>query len=81
MEQNPEIGSFIDAGGIRTNFHRAGTGPAVVLVHGSGPGVSAWANWRLNLEALAQRNSVYAPDIVGFGFTERPPGFRYALET
>lgn len=80
-ETRPEIGESVDAGGIRTNFLHAGAGDPVVLVHGSGPGVSAFANWRLTLPPLAERFEVYAPDMVGFGFTERPEGVRYTLET
>lgn len=81
MTDNPEVGSTIVANGIATNYHVAGEGPPVVLVHGSGPGVSAWANWRLNIGALAERNTVYALDMVGFGFTERPEGIDYSLTT
>lgn len=77
----PEIGLSVDAGGIRTNYHRAGSGRTVVLVHGSGPGVSAWANWRLTIPALAEHFDVVAPDVVGFGFTDRPAGIRYGLDT
>lgn len=79
MAQDPEIGRTIDAGGIATNCHVQGEGPAVLLLHGSGPGVSAWANWRLTIPALAERYRVIAPDALGFGFTERPPGVRYEL--
>jgi pimeloyl-ACP methyl ester carboxylesterase len=42
----PEIGAFIDAGGIKTNYLDVGHGRPVVFLHGSGPGVSAYANWR-----------------------------------
>lgn len=41
--------------------------------------MSAWANWRLTLPALAERYRVIAPDMVGFGFTERPPGHEYNM--
>ena len=68
----PEIGTQVDVGGIRTNVLQAGDGAPVVLVHGSGPGVTAYANWRLTIPALAQRFRVVAPDMLGFGFTERP---------
>jgi 2-hydroxymuconate-semialdehyde hydrolase len=78
---NPEVGRMIDTGAFRTNLHDVGEGPPVMLVHGSGPGVSAWANWRLALPALSTRFRVIAPDIVGFGYTERPAGIRYTLDT
>jgi 2-hydroxy-6-oxo-octa-2,4-dienoate hydrolase len=74
--QRPEIGATIDAGGIKTNYIEAGDGPPVVLVHGSGPGVTGYANWRLTMPALAEQFRVIAPDMVGFGYTERPPGLR-----
>ena len=77
---NPEIGRTIDAGGLLTNYHDIGEGAPVVLLHGSGPGVSAWANWRLNLPALGERYRVIAPDMAGFGFTERKDDARYDID-
>ena len=78
---NPEIGQSITAAGIRTNYHDSGgAGAPVLLIHGSGPGVSAWANWRLVMPALAQQARVIAPDMVGFGYTERPQGFAYNMD-
>ena len=76
---SPEIARSIGAAGIRTNVHDVGEGAPVLLIHGSGPGVSAWANWRLTLPELAKARRVIAPDMVGFGFTERPAGFAYGL--
>ena len=80
MSENPEIGRTIAAGGLQTNYHDAGEGFPVLLLHGSGPGVSAWANWRLTIPALAQKFRVIAPDLAGFGFTERRPGMRYDMD-
>ena len=78
---NPEIGQSIDAAGIRTNYHDSGgQGAPVLLIHGSGPGVSAWANWRLVMPALAQHARVIAPDMVGFGYSERPAGLAYTMD-
>jgi pimeloyl-ACP methyl ester carboxylesterase len=74
-------GAFISAGGISTHFHDAGSGDPVLLLHGSGPGVSAWANWQHTLPALARHARVLAPDIVGYGETERPADVRYSLRT
>ncbi len=80
-QSRPEVGASVRAHGIETNYLEAGASEPVVLVHGSGPGVSAYANWRLTLPALAEGVRVFAPDLVGFGFTERPPGVRYDLGT
>lgn len=68
----PEIGRNIVAGGIATNYHDVGSGQPVMLIHGSGPGVTAWANWRLVMPELAKQARVIAPDMLGFGYTERP---------
>ena len=81
MTTSPEIGLSINAGGIATNYHDQGQGAPVALLHGSGPGVSAWANWRLVIPHLAENFRVIAPDIVGFGFTDRPDDIRYDMET
>ncbi|EIT70472.1 alpha/beta fold hydrolase [Hydrocarboniphaga effusa] len=78
-QNNPEIGRIVDVGGISTNVHDVGTGHPVMLLHGSGPGVSAYANWRLVLPSLAQSARVIAPDLVGFGYTPRPEGFVFGL--
>jgi len=80
-ESSPEIGATIDAAGIATNVHISGVGDPVILIHGSGPGVTAWANWRLTIPVLAEHYRVIAPDIVGFGFTERPDDIRYDMPT
>ena len=69
----------IDAGGIETSYLAAGAGETVVMLHGSGPGVSATANWQHNIGTLSQRFRVLAPDIVGFGGTERPDDVVYSL--
>jgi len=75
----PEVGAFVDAAGIKTNYLEAGEGPPLVLVHGSGPGVTAYANWRLNMPALSRHFRVLAPDMAGFGFSDKPPGAAYGM--
>ena len=80
-QERPEIGETIVANGVKTNYLDAGEGPPVVLVHGSGPGVTAYANWRLVIPALSDRFRVIAPDMVGFGFSERPDGADYSVQT
>ena len=78
---NPEIARSVQAAGIATNYHDVGEGFPALFIHGSGPGVSAWANWRLVMPALSERLRVIAPDMAGFGFSERPAGIKYDLDT
>lgn len=79
--ENPAIGKDVLANGIRTNYLEAGSaGDDVVLVHGSGPGVTAYANWRGVLPVLGENFRVYAPDMVGFGYSDRPEGIQYGLD-
>lgn len=77
---SPEVGQSVLAAGLRTNYHDMGSGFPVVLIHGSGPGVSAWANWRLALPELARTRRALAPDMAGFGYTDRPQGIQYTLD-
>jgi 2-hydroxymuconate-semialdehyde hydrolase len=81
VNANPEIAHSIRAAGIVTNYHDVGAGETALFIHGSGPGVSAWANWRLAIPVCSQRLRVIAPDMVGFGFTERPAGIVYGMNT
>jgi len=78
--QSPEIGREIVAAGYRTNLHDQGAGFPVLLIHGSGPGVTAWANWRGIIPQLAQHRRVIAPDMLGFGYSERPADARYSQQ-
>ena len=80
---SPEIGRSVRTGGFDTNVHDLGRGGGrpLLMIHGSGPGVSAWANWRLALPVLSQKRRVVAPDMVGFGFTDRPASVTYSMDT
>jgi len=51
------------------NIHvnEVGAGPAVVLLHGGGPGATGWSNYSPNIEALSQHFRVIAPDMPGWG--------------
>jgi len=71
-EQRPEIANTVQTGKFKTNYHDVGSGYPVVLLHGSGPGVTAWANWNKLFPLWKEEFRVLAPDMMGFGFTERP---------
>jgi 2-hydroxy-6-oxo-octa-2,4-dienoate hydrolase len=78
--KRPEIGATVVANGIKTNYLEDGKGSPVVFIHGSGPGVTAYANWRLVMPGLAPHFRTLAPDMVGFGYTERPDGIGYDVQ-
>lgn len=78
---SPELGRRVRTGGFETNVHDLGQGRPLLMIHGSGPGVSAYANWRLSMPVLARGRRVIAPDMVGFGFTDRPAGIGYGMDT
>lgn len=80
-EGNPEIGLSIETGaGIVTNYHDVGAGDPVLLLHGSGPGVSAWANWRFAIGDLCEGHRMLAPDLAGFGFTVVPEDMAFTRD-
>lgn len=78
---SPEIGLSVRTGDFDTNYHDVGTGDPVLFLHGSGPGVSAYANWRLPMERLRDDVRIIAPDLVGFGYTVPPEGVAYDRQT
>jgi len=61
----------IIAGDIKTHFLEAGSGPDLVLLHGGEYGASGEITWRYNFDALAKQFHVVAPDIVGWGQTDK----------
>lgn len=74
-------GKQVKALDIETNYHDSGgDGPVIVLLHGSGPGVSAWTNWKRVMPALGRGARVVAPDLPGFGYTERNSETQYDIK-
>lgn len=57
-----------DKGVLR--YHEAGSGPPLLLLHGSGPGVTGWRNYRHNLAALAERFRCLILEFPGFGVSD-----------
>lgn len=79
-QKSPELGSRLRIGGYEVNYHDAGAGRPVLMVHGSGPGVTAWANWRGVIPKLSENHRVIAPDMLGFGYTSCAPDLRLDLD-
>jgi len=70
---------YAQAGDLRLHYHEAGpgdaeaAGPPVVLLHGGGPGASAWSNFGRNLGVFAGRFRTLMVDQPGFGRSDKPP--------
>jgi 4,5:9,10-diseco-3-hydroxy-5,9,17-trioxoandrosta-1(10),2-diene-4-oate hydrolase len=69
---------FANAGGMRLHYHEAGPpsetpGLPVVLLHGGGPGASAWSNFGRNLPVFAAHFRTLMLDQPGFGTSAKPP--------
>ena len=56
--------------GVRVRYLRAGSGPALLLVHGL---MGYSFSWRFNVAALAEHATVYAIDLPGMGYSARSP--------
>lgn len=61
--------TYYDAGGIRTRVIEAGEGPPLIFLHGTGGHAEAYVR---NMAAHAQHFHVYAIDMIGHGYTDRP---------
>jgi len=55
-----------------TNISGGDQKEAILFLHGSGPGVTAWSNWQYALPALDGQFHCIAPDLAGFGGTDHP---------
>ena len=61
---------WMDFDGARMRYLRAGSGPPLILLHG----LLAYSfSWRYTLQSLAPYATVYAPDLMGAGFSDRDP--------
>ncbi|CAN5493715.1 alpha/beta fold hydrolase [soil metagenome] len=59
--------SHESAGEYHLHYHEAGTGSPLLLLHGSGPGVSGWSNFSENLPVFAEQFRTLCLDMPGFG--------------
>jgi 4,5:9,10-diseco-3-hydroxy-5,9,17-trioxoandrosta-1(10),2-diene-4-oate hydrolase len=61
-------------GSRQIHFDEFGSGPAVLMLHGGGPGASGMSNYSRNVQVLAQRFRVLVPDMPGYGRSSKGVG-------
>lgn len=67
---------WLELDGARMRYLRAGSGRPLILLHG----LFAYSfSWRYTLPALGSYASVYAPDLLGAGFSDRPRGIDHSM--
>jgi magnesium chelatase accessory protein len=71
-----DLSRFVAAAGIRWHVQQAGSGPPMLLVHGTGASVHSWRDL---LPAFAADYTVLAVDLPGHAFTEAAAAARYSL--
>ena len=61
---------MLHMGSLRVHHTHGGRGTPVLFIHGLG--TSGYIEWRFNLEQTAVSHRIYAPDLPGFGRSEKP---------
>ena len=67
----PADATFVEVDGVHVRYREAGTGPAVVMLHGYGASSESWLPV---IPSVARAHRVIAVDLKGFGWTSRPEG-------
>lgn len=68
------------AEGELTHYHDLGEGTPILFLHGSGTGVTAAANWWLNLPQLSEHGRCIAIDSIGYGQTIAAEDVEYGIK-
>ncbi|MFI6779168.1 MULTISPECIES: alpha/beta fold hydrolase [Nocardia] len=68
------------APGEITHYHELGEGTPILFLHGSGTGVTAAANWWLNLPAISEHGRCIAIDSIGYGQSVVADGTEYGIK-
>jgi 4,5:9,10-diseco-3-hydroxy-5,9,17-trioxoandrosta-1(10),2-diene-4-oate hydrolase len=82
VERAVPEGKYVAVGDdLRVHYHEAGSGNAVLFLHGSGPGASGWSNFRRNYPAVAEAGfRALVPDTLGYGYSSKPDNIDYDLD-
>ncbi|MGD0569044.1 MAG: alpha/beta hydrolase [Candidatus Sulfotelmatobacter sp.] len=67
---------WMEVDGGRVRYLRTGSGPALILLHGL---LGYSFSWRYTMPAVAPYATVYAPDMIGAGFSDRVTGLDHSM--
>lgn len=77
----PPRGETVSADGFEIHYLSYGEGPAVVLLHGSGPGASGYSNFKQNIGTIVEAgHRAVVMDMIGFGYSSKPTDRDYTTE-
>jgi 2-hydroxymuconate-semialdehyde hydrolase len=64
----------LQTGSYQTYLNETGENQqqAILFLHGSGPGASAWSNWQYIMPEFGEKFHCLAPDLIGFSKSEHP---------
>jgi len=68
---------YVKLGGLTLHHTYGGQGSPIVFIHGLGS--SGYIEWRFNLDHFTRRHRVFAPDLPGFGRSDKPASARYGI--
>jgi pimeloyl-ACP methyl ester carboxylesterase len=60
---------FVEVDGVKVNYRAEGSGSAVILIHSNGLSLG---QWKYNVGPFSKYYRVYAPDLPGFGLSDKP---------
>jgi 2-hydroxy-6-oxonona-2,4-dienedioate hydrolase/4,5:9,10-diseco-3-hydroxy-5,9,17-trioxoandrosta-1(10),2-diene-4-oate hydrolase len=63
----------VRVGDLDISYDDIGSGPPLVMLHGTGPGASGWSNFRVTVPAFADRYRVIVPDLPRYGKSSKVP--------
>jgi pimeloyl-ACP methyl ester carboxylesterase len=68
---------YLKLGGLTLHHTYGGLGSPIVFIHGLGS--SGYIEWRFNLEHFSRTHRVFAPDLPGYGKSDKPASARYGI--
>ena len=78
FSNSDHMGSFVKVGEHNVHYYEAGQGPPVLLIHGIGQSLFTWHKC---IEGLSKEHHVYAVDLIGYGYSDKPTQVSYTVDS